>query len=133
MTMFDEDDQMTGTPTVERPMRSEIPKQSPVIEYIRGLPFEAKQVALLTLLREAMEVNGDTGLLPIDDEQGNPFGYYVPPKAAAERTDRYGPKLTAEQEQEIERRVEKRNTAMPMSEVITDLKSQLAERQHRPL
>jgi hypothetical protein len=32
-----------------------------------------------------MQSHGDTGLLPIDDEEGKAFGYYVPPKAAAEQ------------------------------------------------
>ena len=124
---------MTGTPALERPIRTEIPGETSVVEYILALPFEAKQVALLTLLREAMETNGDTGLLAIDDEHGNSFGYYVPPKAAAERATRYGPKLTVEQEIEFEQRIETHGTAVPLSEVIADLKRQLVERQHQSL
>src|SRR6266568_5106600 len=65
-------------------------------EYLQRLSQEDKQLVLLGLLREAMQSHGDTGLLPIDDEEGRSFGYYVPPKAAAEQFRSLLPSLTAE-------------------------------------
>jgi len=73
-------------------------------DYVRGLSPEDKQVVFLTLLREALQLNGDTGLLPVEDEDGKPFGYYVPPKVAAERADALLPKITPEREAELARR-----------------------------
>ena len=52
------------------------------VDYVRSLPPEEKQAVFLELLREAMRSYGDRGLQPIDDEDGRPFGYYVPPRAA---------------------------------------------------
>ncbi len=70
----------TAEPPVTKPL-------SPV-EYVRRLPGEDKQAVFLALLREAVSWNGDAGLLPIDDEDGRPFGYYVTQKVAQERWDR---------------------------------------------
>lgn len=69
------------------------------VEYLQRLSQEDKQVVLLGLLREAMQSHGDTGLLPIDDEEGKSFGYYVPPKAAAEQFRSLLPSLTAQDRQ----------------------------------
>ena len=96
-------------------------------EYVRSLPPEDKQAAFLALLREALEQNGDRGLLPIDDEDGKPFGYYVPPKAAEELFRLSGPKLSEEREQEIDRRIKSLHPGIPVEEVIADFKLQLAE------
>jgi hypothetical protein len=67
---------------------SAAPPGSPV-EYVRRLPPQEKQAVFLALLREALAINGDRGLMPIDDEDGNPFGYYVPPKAARAEYERF--------------------------------------------
>lgn len=69
---------MTATATPPRPAT---PAPSPA-EIVAALPPEDKYAVFLALLKEALAANGDTGLLPIDDELGKPFGYYVPPKAA---------------------------------------------------
>jgi hypothetical protein len=109
------------------------PPQISPVEFVKSLPPEAKQAVFLALLREALQYNGDCGLLPIDDESGKPFGYYVPPKAAAELFERNGPKLTEEEEREIDRRIESLDPTIPMEVVIADLKRQLDEQpQRRP-
>jgi hypothetical protein len=100
------------------------------VEYVRSLPPEEKGKVLLALLREAMADNGDSGLMPIDDEEGKPFGYYVPPKAAEELYRLYGPQLTEEREREIDARIGQRG--IPVAEVIADFKRQLAALQHQP-
>lgn len=73
-------------------------------DYVRSLSPNDKQVMFLALLRDALRYNGDTDLLPIEDEEGNPFGYYIPPKAAALRADAVLPKMTPEREAELARR-----------------------------
>lgn len=101
------------------------------VDYVKALPPEDKQAVFLTLLREALAENGDAGLLPVDDENGKPFGYYVPPKAAEALFRRYGPQLSEEQEQEIDERIAARR-GIPVAEVIADFKRQLAELQPQP-
>ena len=100
------------------------------VEYVRGLSLEDKGRVLLALLREAMEDNGDAGLMPIEDEDGKPFGYYVPPKAAAELYRLEGPQLTEERERELDQRIGQRG--IPVAEVIADFKRQLAALQPQP-
>jgi hypothetical protein len=101
------------------------------VEFVRTLPPEEKQAVFLALLREALTENGDTGLLPVDDEDGKPFGYYVPPKAAAEIAEHELPKLTPEREKELAERLARLNTAVPISQVIAEFKQQ-AERLQNP-
>ena len=55
------------------------------VDYVRRLPPEEKHLVLLELLREAVAWNGETGLLAIDEPDGRPFGYFVPPKVAGEQ------------------------------------------------
>ena len=107
---------------------------SPVsaVDYVRALAPEEKQAVFLVLLREALAENGDTGLLPVDDEDGKPFGYYIPPKAAAELYRLHGPQLTEEEEREIDRRIQSLHPAVPVAEVIADFKLRLAELQKQP-
>lgn len=102
------------------------------VEYVRALPPDEKQAVFLALLREALAENGDTGLLPVDDEDGKPFGYYVPPKAAAEIYKLHGPQLTEAEEQEIDQRINNPQPAIPAAEVIADFKQRLAALQQQP-
>lgn len=70
------------------------------VEFALSLDPDNKHAVFIALLREAIELNGENGLLPIDDESGQPFGYYVPPKAAAEQVLRSVP---AQSEADLER------------------------------
>jgi hypothetical protein len=100
--------------------------------FVAGLADADKHAVLLALLREALALNGDTGLIPIDDETGCPFGYYVPPKAADEIYKAHGPKFTEAEEEEIDRRLANPGPAVPIQDVIDDLKRELADlRQQR--
>ena len=91
---------------VATPASSAPASGSPVAaaEYVRTLSPDEKQAVFLALLREAIQINGDTGLLPVEDEEGNPFGYYLPPKAVAARAEALLPKLSQEREAELARR-----------------------------
>jgi hypothetical protein len=68
------------------PLTSNGAAMSPV-ELVRAMTPEDKQAVFLVLLREALQIHGDRGLLPIEDEDGKMFGYYVPPEAAKELAD----------------------------------------------
>jgi len=99
------------------------------VEYVRALSPEAKQAVFLALLREVLAMNGDTGVFPVNDEEGKPFGYYVPPKTAAALAEQEVPKLSPEREQELTDRFGRLHTAVPISQVIADLKEQAARAQ----
>jgi hypothetical protein len=92
------------------------------VEYVRSLSGEDKQAVFLALLREVISMCGNTGRILIDDEDGKPFGYYVPPKAG--EADELLPDPTHEQAAELDRRA--RAKGIPATEVIADLKARLA-------
>ena len=94
------------------------------VDYVRGLPPQDKQAVFLALIREIIQVNGEKGLIPVDDEHGLPFGYYVPAEAAAAMADRELPKLSPERQRELGERMTRLHTAVPMSQVIAELKQQ---------
>ena len=119
--------------TLESPALAEKLSEASLLESVRALSPEDKQVVFLTLLREALEINGDTGLLPIDDEEGRSFGYYVSPKAAEERYKLYGPQLTEAEEAEIAERVRNPGPTQTIREVVASLKADLAEIEKRKL
>jgi hypothetical protein len=54
-------------------MTAAVAPPSPV-EYVSRLSPDDKHAVLLALLREAMALNGDTGLLPVEDEDGRTLG-----------------------------------------------------------
>jgi hypothetical protein len=59
------------------------------VEYVRNLSPEDQDQVLLTLLREAVRIYGNMGQIPIKDEEGKPFGYYIPQGASEYRTARF--------------------------------------------
>ena len=92
------------------------------VEYVRGLSPEDKQAVFLALLREAIAYNGDAGLLPVEDEDGKAFGYYVPPKAAQELFDRYGPKLTEEDHERTRKALASLDSTFSFDEFMEELR-----------
>jgi hypothetical protein len=74
------------------------------VDYVRSLSPEEKQAVFLALLREALQLQGGEGPLPIEDEDGNPFGCYLPPKAVAARAEAALPKMSPEREAELAKR-----------------------------
>ena len=119
--------------TLESPAVAEKLPGTSLLESIRDLSPEDKETIFLAILREALEINGDTGLLPIEDEEGRGFGYYVPPKAAEDRYKLYGPQLTEEEEAELERRIRNPGPTQTIQEVLADLNAQLAEIEKKKL
>jgi hypothetical protein len=75
----------------------------------------------LALLREALAEAGDTGLLPVDDEDGRPFGYYVSPKAVAAYLKVVPPELSAEQEDGIRRAISTPQATFDVGEFLDEL------------
>ena len=86
-------------------------------EMVRSLSPEDKHAVFLALLREALQYNGEAGLLAIDDEDGKPFGYYVPPNAAAAHAAAVLPSLLPEREAELVRRHHERGRMLTEQEL----------------
>jgi hypothetical protein len=91
------------------------------VEYVRNLPPEEKQAVFLALLREALQYNGDTGLMPVEDENGKAFGYYVPPKVAAAHAAKAWAEMPAEVRERIGRPMGDPENAISADEMLTIL------------
>ncbi len=90
------------------------------VEYARGLPPEDQEAVLLFLLKELIRINGGTGLIPFEAENGESMGYYVPPAAERWLFETHGPKITPEREAELAERLDE--PGVPIDVVIADLK-----------
>jgi hypothetical protein len=92
------------------------------VEYVRNLPPEEKQAVFLALLREALQYNGDTGLMPVEDENGKAFGYYVLPKASEKHFRSLVPVLTPEQRDVTLRAMADLSKTFDMKSYLDELK-----------
>ncbi len=91
------------------------------IEYVHTLPPDEKQAVFLALLREALQIHGDAGLLPIEDEDGTPFGYYVPPTAAKALSDQTWNAIPTEVRELLSRPVKNLDNFVSSDEMLTIL------------
>ncbi|MFO0851129.1 MAG: hypothetical protein U0871_21620 [Gemmataceae bacterium] len=96
------------------------PAPSPV-DYVRQLSPEDKQAVFLSLLREAVELNGEKSLLPIEDETGRPFGHYVPPAVADAQLRAVLPPLDPEREAAIRQALATPDRTFDMNEFLDEL------------
>ncbi len=96
------------------------------VAFARSLSDDDMHGVLVALLRTAMERYGETTLIPVDDEAGRPWGYFVPPRAVDALYQVNGPGLTEEEEQELDRRLANPGPTVPLSDAIATLKSRLA-------
>jgi hypothetical protein len=102
---------------------AEVPPMSipNAVEYVRELPPDDQEAVLRFLLKELIRINGGEGLIPFTFD-GEPMGYYVPPKAAEFLFEKYGPKLTPEREAEIAERIARNEPGIPIEQLIEDLR-----------
>lgn len=110
---------VTTAPTNGSPMSA--------VDFVRSLSGDDKGHVLIALLRELIEANGGRGLIPIGTPEGESLGYYVPPKAAQARFELYGPKFTAEERAELDRRKSDPGRVLTAEEWITELTARAAE------
>lgn len=82
-------------------MSSSAPTRPP-LDFIRRLPPADKQAVFLALLREAVEIHGDSDLMPILDEHGQFFGCYVSPKASSHQFQTLAATLTPQERERTE-------------------------------
>jgi len=102
-----------------------MPDQTPSpVEYALGLPDEDKQRVFCALLKELIELEGGSALIPITNESGDWLGYHVSPKAAEVLFEKYGPKLSPERMAEVEERFRNPGPSQPTAQVIAGLKAE---------
>ncbi len=91
------------------------------VEYALGLSDEDKQRVFCALLKELIELEGGSGLIPITNDADEWLGYHVPPKGAEALFERYGPKLSPERMAEVEERFRNPGPSQPAAQVIAEL------------
>jgi hypothetical protein len=107
-----------------------MPTPSPV-EYALRLPAEDKARVFCALLRELIELEGGSGLIPITDADGVWLGYHVPPKAADALFETDGPKVSPERLAEVEERFRNPGPTIPAAQLIAELKAEVESLQRQ--
>ena len=85
-------------------------------DFIRTLSEDQKQAVLVSLLREALRVNGEKVILPLDG-----LGYFVPPAAAAAHFKIVPPKLTPEEHAAVLRALATPDDTFDIDECLAEL------------
>lgn len=105
--------------SAEASTRNEFPL-SPT-ELVQAMSPEDKEAVFLALLREALQRNGENGLMPIEDEDGRPLGYYVPPRAAQFLTDQQWAEMPPEVRERMNRRVDDLDNSITAEQFLARL------------
>ncbi len=87
-----------------------------------------KHAVFMALLREAIEWNGENGLMPIEDESGEAFGRYVPPKAAAERVRQSVPDQSEADRERTQRAMASLGDTFEIQELVSEWKPAVESR-----
>jgi len=112
---------MNATAEIPTPVSSPTARAE---ELVRSMSPEVKEAAFILMLKELIEINnGGRCLIPISTETEQ-LGYYVPPLAADERFEAYGPKLSPEREAEIAERFTRLHESIPIEQAIEELRQQ---------
>ena len=91
---------------------------SAAVEFVRNLPPDAKEAVFVDLLKEIIRENGtDEGLIPINTAEGV-LGVFYPPKALDHLFEMYGPKLTPDDDAEIQRRIDNPGKTWTLEEAL---------------
>jgi hypothetical protein len=101
------------------------------VEYVRSLSPEDKEAVFAELLQEVVRLNGGKGLIPIDSPGGEQLGYFISAEAADALAELELPKLTPEREQELRDRASRLSTAVPVQQVVAELKERERQTQRR--
>jgi hypothetical protein len=94
------------------------------VELVRNLTPEDKEVVFAELVREAIQVSGGRGLIPIQAPGGEPLGYYVPPAVAEEHLKKCGFVLTDADRQRTERALGDPRQTFEMNAFLEELRQE---------
>ena len=109
------------TATAEAPALPAVPP----VEWVKSLPIEDREAALIELLKQIVANNGNMGRIDIQTEAHPYLGYFVP--AGAERlvAQRELPAIDPEWEAELDRR-SRESKGIPVRQVIAELQTEAA-------
>ena len=102
--------------------------QSSAVEYVRSLSIEDREAVFMDLLKECIEANAPLNVFEFDNGQEH-LGFYFSTAAVQGQFEAFGPKFTPEQQAEIDRRCADLSDAIPVAEMIEDLKREAARLQ----
>jgi len=97
------------------------PADVDVVGYVRGLPDDQQEAVFVAILKAIIADSGGKGYIPVEWE-GEWLGYFVPPAAAQELFDRYGPKLSDEDKARVRRSFEKPGQSFTLEEMLERLR-----------
>jgi len=103
------------------------PADVDVVGYVRGLPDDQQEAVFVAILKAIIADSGGKGYIPVEWE-GEWLGYFVPPAAAQELFDRYGPKLSPERLAEIQHAAANPGRSFTLEEMLEWLNSEEAAR-----
>jgi hypothetical protein len=95
--------------------------QPSAVEYVRSLSIEDREAVFMDLLKECIAANAPLDVFEFDNGKEN-LGFYFSNAAVDGQFKAFGPKFTAEQQAEIDRRCADLSDAIPIAEIIEDLK-----------
>jgi hypothetical protein len=92
-----------------------------VVDYVRSLSAADKNAALVTLLTETMRAHRGAGLIPLQDTNGDSFGYFVPPMPTKEQVKAMVERLTPEERQRGNEALKDLSRTFDMKEFMDEL------------
>ena len=104
--------------------------QPSAVEYVRSLSIEDREAVFMDLLKEAIAINAPLNVFRFANETED-LGFYFSAQAVDDQFKAFGPKLSPEEWAEIDRRCADVSDAIPIEQVIEDLKRETAELRER--
>ena len=101
--------------------------QPSAVEYVRSLSIEDREAVFADLLKECIAAHEPLNVFEFTDGIEN-LGYFFSHAAIDGQFKAFGPKFTPEQQAEIDRDSADLSDAIPVSEMIEDLKREVALR-----
>ncbi len=102
--------------------------QPSAVEYVRSLSIEDREAVFADLLKECIAGHAPLNVFQFANETEN-LGFYFSAQAVEDQFNAFGPKLSPEYLEELERR--ESEEGIPIEEVIADLGRRAASLQRR--
>ena len=104
--------------------------QPNALEYVRSLSIEDREAVFADLLRECIAAHAPLSVFEFSDGLEH-LGFFFSKAAVQGQFETFGPKFTPEQQAEIDRDSADLSDAIPISEMIEDLKREVALRRRK--
>ena len=102
--------------------------QPSAVEYVRSLSIEDREAVFADLLKECIAAHSPSSVFEFTDGVEK-LGFYFSARAVQCNFDAFGPKFSPEQQAEIDRDSSDLSDAIPIAQMIEDLKREVALRQ----